>query len=124
MLEIVEEEREVHNHIKFQVIAGKIIRRSLKCAQSLASLNFDSLYSALLNSWFLKYKSLKPPASIVQDSEQVVHFETKLFNSVRQANIQSQNAKTMKQVTLEVKLLRDDLRKLFGLLSSNDQAEG
>ncbi len=74
-----------------------------------------------MHSWFLKYKSLKPPASIVQDSDQIVHFETKVFNAIRQANIQSQNTKNMKQVSLEVKLLRQDLNKLFELLSSNEE---
>jgi hypothetical protein len=49
----------------------------------------------------------------VQETDHVIQFETRIFNSIRQSNIQSQNRKQFKTVLFEIKRLRDDIRKLF-----------
>ena len=49
----------------------------------------------------------------MQETDHVIQFETRIFNSIRQSNIQSQNRKQFKTVLFEIKRLRDDIRKLF-----------
>jgi hypothetical protein len=61
----------------------------------------------------MRYKSQKPPSFLVQETDHVIQFETRIFNSIRQSNIQSQNRKQFKTVLFEIKRLRDDIRKLF-----------
>ena len=43
----------------------------------------------------------------------MIQFETRIFNAIRQSNIQSQTRKHFKSVLFEIKRLRDDIRKLF-----------
>jgi hypothetical protein len=78
--------------------AGKIVRRGLLAALRFGDINRDSMFASMLSSWFLKYKSLKPPSYLVEDTEEVTHFETKLFNTIRAANLQSLSRKIFKQI--------------------------
>jgi hypothetical protein len=94
-------------------MSSGLIKRCLVAANSIAQINKDGLFSSLLNQWFMRYKSQKPPSFLVQETDHVIQFETRIFNSIRQSNIQSQNRKQFKTVLFEIKQLRDDIRKLF-----------
>jgi hypothetical protein len=116
--DLVKSKSQLDGHIedentRLQKMSSGLIKRCLVAANAIAQINKDGLFSSLLNQWFMRYKSQKPPSFLVQETDHVIQFETRIFNSIRQSNIQSQNRKQFKTVLFEIKQLRDDIRKLF-----------